>query len=198
MAADVEIWFDYSSPFAYLGSTQIERVAGAAGAEVLWRPFLLGALFKTIGTPLVPLRSFSEPKRANQRRELTRWAAWWGVPFRFSSHFPLHTVLALRVTLLAGSPPALIHRLMRAAWADDEDVSSPDVIAACLRDVGLDPALVDRAREAKPALIDATDEATRRGLPGAPTFIVGEHLYWGQDRLQFVEAALRGEPPGGV
>jgi len=198
MAADVEIWFDYSSPFAYLGTTQIERVAEAAGAQVRWRPFLLGALFETVGTPLVPLHAFSEPKRAHQTRDLMRWAAWWGVPYRFTSHFPLRTVLALRVTLLAGSPPALIHRLMRAAWVDDEDVSSPEVVAACLRDAGLDSALVERAREAKQALFDATDEAVARGLPGAPTFFVGERLYWGQDRLQFVEAALRGEPPGGL
>jgi len=198
MPADVEIWFDYSSPFAYLGTTQIERVAAAAGAEVRWRPFLLGALFQTIGTPLVPLRSFSDPKRAHQELELTRWAAWWGVPFRFSSHFPLRTVLALRVTLLAGCPSALVHRLMRAAWVDDEDLASPEVVAACLRDADLDPTLVERAREAKQALFDATEEAVARGVPGAPTFFVREHLYWGQDRLHFVEAALRGEPPGGA
>ncbi|MCZ7679637.1 MAG: DsbA family protein [Sandaracinaceae bacterium] len=78
----VDVYFDYSSPFAYLGATQIERVAREAGGAVRWRPFLLGALFKAIGTPLVPLDAMSEPKRRYQRLELERWAAHWGCPSR--------------------------------------------------------------------------------------------------------------------
>lgn len=195
MAAVVECFFDYSSPFAYLGSTQIEAVAARAGAEVRWRPFLLGALFERIGTPMIPLHSFPASKRRHQELDLARWADFWGVPFRFTSTFPLRTVLPLRVTLLADGAPALVHRLMRAAWVDDEDVARPEVVARCLAEVGLDAALVERAADARDALRAATEHAIAIGCPGAPCFVVGDQLYWGQDRLQFVEAALRGRPP---
>ena len=192
----VDCWFDYSSPFAYLGTTQVERVAREAGGEVRFRPFLLGALFKKLGTPLVPLHSFNAPKRAHQEADLERWASVWEVPFRFTTRFPLRTVTALRITLLAGSPPPLIHRIMRAAWVDDEDPNDPAVLRRCLADAGLDEALAERAGEAKQALFDATEEALDRGVPGAPTFVVGDQLYWGQDRLDFVRRALEGRPPG--
>lgn len=194
----MDVYFDYSSPFAYLGTTQIERVAREAGGRVRWRPFLLGGLFKAIGTPLVPLNAMSEPKRRYQMLELERWAAHWGVPFRFNPTFPLRTVDALRLTLLAPEErrAALIHRIMRAAWADAEDVGDRAVLARCARDAGLDPALLDRTSEAKEALRTATDEAVAVGCPGAPCFVVEGELYWGQDRLAFVRAALEGRPPG--
>ena len=192
----VEVYFDYSSPFAYLGTTQIERGARAAEARVEWRPFLLGALFKAIGTPMVPLHAMPEPKRRYQEVELVRWAAHWGVPYAFNTHFPLRTVDALRLTLLAPEEARarLVHRVMRAAWAEDRDVGDRDVLARCASDVGLEPDLLDRVGEAKEALIAATDAAIAAGCPGAPCFVVrrGEQreLFWGQDRLSFVEAAL--------
>lgn len=193
----VDVYFDYSSPFAYLGTTQIERVAREAGGRVRFRPFLLGALFKTIGTPLVPLHAMPEAKQRHQRLDLERWAAFWNVPFAFTPHFPLRTVDALRLTLLAPEPrvSALVHRVMRAAWVDGEDVADHAVLARCLREVELDPALIERTGEMRDALKAATDEALALGCPGAPSFVVEGELYWGQDRMEFVRAALEGRPP---
>ncbi|MGE0790301.1 MAG: 2-hydroxychromene-2-carboxylate isomerase [Sandaracinaceae bacterium] len=193
----VECFFDFSSPFAYLGTTQIERVAAEAGGEVRFRPFLLGALFKALGTPLVPLHTFPESKRRHQELDLARWADFYGVPFRFTSHFPLRTVTALRLALVVDEP-RFVHRVMRAAWVEDRDVGQNDVLSACLSDLGLDPALVERTEEpeVKARLREATDEALARGVPGAPTFIVEDRVYWGQDRLPFVDRALRGRPVG--
>lgn len=190
----VECWFDYSSPFAYLGTTQVERVARESGGCVVFRPFLLGALFKEIGTPLVPLETFSEAKRRHARIDLDRWADHWGVPFRFASRFPLRTVDALRVTLLApeANRALLVHAIMRATWVDDRDPADPEVLRGCLAAAGIDPALLERVGDAKPLLFAATEEAVRAGLPGAPTFVVGEQLFWGQDRLEFVAKALCG------
>jgi 2-hydroxychromene-2-carboxylate isomerase len=91
---------------------------------------------------------------------------------------------------------ALVHRLMRAAWVDGEDLADRDVLARCSRDLELDRSLLDRTGEAKDALRAATDEAIAIGCPGAPCFVVEGELYWGQDRLDFVRAALEGRAPG--
>ena len=122
MPERVDAFIDYSSPFAYLGSTQVERVAREAGAQARFRPFLLGALFKAIGTPTVPIEAMSEAKRVYLRLDMERWAEHYGVPFVWSSHFPVRTVDALRVTLLApdAQRAAVVHSIMRAVWVDDE------------------------------------------------------------------------------
>jgi 2-hydroxychromene-2-carboxylate isomerase len=195
----VECFFDYSSPWAYLGTTQIERVAAEAGARVVWKPFLLGALFKAIGTPLVPIATMPEVKRRHVMIDLGRWASHWQVPFRFTSRFPIRTVTALRLTLLAPEDrrAALVHRLMRACWVDDADAEDPETLRAAAADAGVDPELVAACSTppAKEALHAATAEAEARLVPGAPTFLVGEHLFWGQDRLDFVKKALMGWHP---
>ena len=194
MPERVDAFIDYSSPFAYLGSTQVERVAREAGAQARFRPFLLGALFKAIGTPTVPIEAMSEAKRVYLRLDMERWAEHYGVPFVWSSHFPVRTVDALRVTLLApdAQRAAVVHSIMRAVWVDDEDPSDLGVLGRCLERAGADPALLARRAEAKELLFAATEEARKLGVPGAPTFVVGEDLFWGQDRLDFVARRLRG------
>src|SRR5262245_7838223 len=125
MSATIDAWIDCSSPFSYLGSTQIERVVREAdpGRGVRFRPFLLGGLFKAIGTPLVPIAAMPEAKRRLHLHDLARWADVWGVPFRFSSRFPLRTVDAMRLLLLAPEErrTPLVHALMRTTWVDDRD-----------------------------------------------------------------------------
>ncbi|MCB9618839.1 MAG: 2-hydroxychromene-2-carboxylate isomerase [Sandaracinus sp.] len=200
MSGHVECFFDYSSPFAYLGTTQIERVTHEEGATFAWRPFLLGALFRSIGTPDVPIATFSEAKRRAQLLDLHRWSRVHGVGFRFPSRFPLRSVDALRLTYVVpeAERSAFIARVMRAAWVDDEGLER-EVLARCLKDVGLDEALLARVDEpeTKAALRATTEEAERRGAPGAPTFFVTvdgrESAVWGQDRLEFVRLALRGQ-----
>jgi 2-hydroxychromene-2-carboxylate isomerase len=189
-----DFWFDFSSPFAYLGSTQIEAVARAAGATVRWRPLLLGALFKQIGTPDVPLFAMPESKRRYTMGELTRWAHWWDVPFRMATRFPMRTVAALRLVLAADLAPALIHRLFRALWVEDADLADDATLRRLTAEVGLDPGLVDRTQDAaiKQALIDHTAAARDAGVFGVPTCVVDGDVYWGQDRLDLVAAALRG------
>jgi 2-hydroxychromene-2-carboxylate isomerase len=160
----------------------------------VYQPFLLGGLFRAIGTPMVPLEVMPAPKARYVRRELERFAARDGIPYVFSTRFPLRTVDALRLTLLAPEErrARIVHAIMRATWAEDRDPADAAVLAACARAAGVDPALVDRTGDAKAALIAATDEAIALGVPGAPTFQVGSELFWGQDRLLFVEKALAG------
>jgi 2-hydroxychromene-2-carboxylate isomerase len=193
-----EFFFDYSSPYTYLASTQVQALAARAGAEARYRPMLLGGLFKAIGTPMVPVATFSEPKRRYIAQDLVDSAAYLGVPFRWSSRFPIRTVAPLRLTIAAGTPPSLVDAIFHACWAEDRDISSPEVLRAILDEVGLDPGLLDRAQEPeiKQALTTATSEAVAAGVCGAPSFLVRSHLFWGQDRLDLVEKTLAGwEPP---
>jgi 2-hydroxychromene-2-carboxylate isomerase len=199
-AAEVSFFFDVSSPFAYLASTQIEAVAARNGARVRFRPFLLGGLFKAIGTPDVPLFTMPAPKRAHAAADMNRWAAHYGVPLNFPSRFPMNTVKALRMILALPEEqrPPLVHALYRAFWVDDRDLADDAELAAIAAGAGLDGAALVAATKtdaAKERLKDATNEAVRLGLFGAPTFQVGDVLIWGQDRLLFVEKALRGWRP---
>jgi 2-hydroxychromene-2-carboxylate isomerase len=199
---EVSFFFDVSSPFAYLASTQIEAVARRAGAVVRWRPFLLGGLFKAIGTPDVPMFTMPAPKRENVAVDLGRWAEHWGVPFRFSTRFPMNTVKALRMILQLPDErrPPLVHALFRALWVEDRDLGDDAELAAIATSVGLDGAALvagTKGDAVKEQLKAATAEAERLGLCGAPSFLVGDLLFWGQDRLLFVEKALRGWRPRG-
>ncbi len=204
---ELDFFFDFSSPFAYLGATQIERIAREHGATLRLRPFLLGALFKRIGTPDVPLFAMSEPKRRCMLRELERWSERWGVPFRFPSRFPMNTVKALRLLLGASDEERLrlLLPMFRAYWAEDRDLSDDDTLALILRREGIDPGPRLEAARGQPlreALRVATSEAEAAGVHGVPSFLVTfgaseTQLFWGQDRLELVEDALEGWAPSG-
>lgn len=195
-----EFFFDFSSPFAYLASTQVEALAARKGATLVYRPFLLGALFKAIGTPNVPLFAMPEPKRKHVTADLHRWADHYGVPFRFASRFPMNTVKPLRMVLAAPQDRVadLVAATYRAYWVDDRDISADDVLESVATSVGLDGAALVAAtadERLKQRLKEATELAERSGVCGAPCFLVGDLLFWGQDRLLFVEKALDGWCP---
>lgn len=190
----IPFYFDFSSPFAYLASTQIELVARRAGAVVDYRPILLGGLFKAIQTPNVPIFEMPAPKRLHQGVELQRWASRCGVPFKFSSHFPLRTTHALRVVLAAPADarPSIVRALFEAAWVLDQDLSQETVVDAIATRSGASPDAIEAARsdELKLELRRRTDAAKEAGVFGVPTFLVGDEMFWGQDRVDALELAL--------
>lgn len=197
----VHFFYDFSSPFAYLASTQIERIAASANARLRWRPMLLGAVFRDLGTPNVPLNAMAASKRAYQLRDLAHWAAYWDQPFVFARTFPQRTITALRLALLAGERIAdLSHALFRVPWVEDGDLNDRATLARVLAAGGFDPAeMLEKTQEpaVKKMLFDNTAEAVERGVFGAPTCIVegadgGEDaLFWGQDRLELVEVVAK-------
>jgi 2-hydroxychromene-2-carboxylate isomerase len=197
--APVDFYFDYSSPFSYIAAARAEQVLGAVAR---WRPILLGGLFRQIGTPDVPLFEQSPEKRRHTMQDLDRQARQAGIPFKFPSRFPVKTVLPLRATIAAGSPPALVRALGTALWAEDRDIGDPSVVRAICEAVGLDGAqLVAQAEspEIKGALLANTKAAEAAGVFGVPTFVVhaperGALLYWGNDRLHLAASASAGEP----
>lgn len=193
-------YFDFSSPFAYLGATQVESVAAKCGAVVRYRPFLLGGLFREIGTPNVPLAEMSDAKRRHSLADMARWADHYGVPLRFPTRFPMNTVKPLRcaIALPEDARRDIVVPIFQAYWAEDRDISDDAVLRDVLTKVGHDAdALLQKTNDAaiKAALKEATDTAKDLGICGAPSFVVGDLVFWGQDRLLFVEKALNGWRP---
>lgn len=192
---EATFYFDFASPYTYLAATQVERIAAETGARVTWRPVLLGAIFKELGTPIPPLLQKSQAQQRFLLRDLNDWARRWGVPFQFPSRFPLMTVKALRMVLAAPESQqiALARALFAAYWVDDRDLSDPDELCAIADVAGCEGrSLLDRTADAdvKAALAQNTAAALRAGVFGLPAFTVGDQLYFGQDRLDFLATAL--------
>lgn len=196
----LEIFFDFSSPFSYLACTQVEAVCARTGAALTWKPMFLGGVFKAIEGPMVPIQTFPEAKRTHYMLDLHRWAEDHGVPFTFPSRFPMMTVAPLRVvTLLEGEEQSrFIHAVNAAYWSQDRNISDKGVLAELLSEQGLSPELLIQTAdpEVKQRLQASTEEAVSRGVFGAPAlFVNGDLMFWGQDRLDFVEKALKGWRP---
>jgi 2-hydroxychromene-2-carboxylate isomerase len=210
----LELWFDFSCPYAYLASKRAPALACGAGVTLAWRPMLLGGVFRGIGAGEGPMATLGPAKAAHNARDMHRWAELFGVPFRTPAAHPMRTVRALR-TLLAlpdSRWPAAIEALYAAYWQRGEDVTRDEVIAAALRQAGTSEdditAALRRADsdEIKDELRRRTDEAIALGIFGAPAWVVRPQglLLWGQDRMGWVEAVLggwdpdAGAPPGGT
>ena len=192
----LHVYWDFSSPFAYLGSTQIEAMAARTSATVVWHPILLGGLFRSLGAPEVPLATFSPAKQGYLLKDLQRWAEFWRVPFTFPSRFPTSSLKALRVYFALAEEHRASYReaVFRACWADDRDITDDAVLAECVGDEARAKDALARATsdEVKGALRASTDAALGHGVFGVPTFRVNDELFWGQDRLELVEDALLG------
>jgi len=205
----LELWFDFSCPYAYLASRLASRM------DVVWKPMLLGGVFRGIGAGDGPMATLSPQKAAHNQADMHRWAAHFGVPFQLPAAHPMRTVRALR-TLLAlphSRWPDAIHAIYAAYWQRAEDITSDAVIARALEGAGFGAAEVAAALERAddPAIKDElrarTDEAIALGVFGAPAWVLrrpqGPLLLWGQDRIEWVTAALAGwdpdagPPPGG-
>ena len=197
----VDFFYDFSCPYAYLAHTQIEALCARAEAELVWRPMLLGGVFKAVGTVQVPFASMIPTKARHNAFDMLRWAEHFDVPLTTPPTHPNRTVLALRATLAADAEiPRASKAIFAAYWARGRDVAEPAVVREALDGAGLDGAgLVARAEDPaiRADLRARTDEAIAHGIFGAPAFVVtapgvAGDLFWGQDRLDFVEKALGG------
>ena len=192
----IEFFWDAASPYTYLAATQIEPLAARTGAAVIWRPFLLGKVFEATGNRMPA----AVPAKAKHLfRDVQRWARHYGVPVAFPKVFPVNSVLVLRAGIAAaaeGKGAEFATAAMHAYWADGSDISQPEVVSAVAASVGLDGAallLQAQAQPVKDQLRANTEEAVRRGAFGAPSFFVGEQMFWGNDRLVLLEEVLSGK-----
>lgn len=193
----LEFFWDVGSPYTYLASTQIDALAARTGVELVYRPFLLGGVFKASNN-VMP--GANPAKAAYMMADLRRWRAHYGVSLRIPVEevtFPLNTVLPMRVATAAskeGKAEQICHALMKAYWVDGGDVSDEAVLRPAIEAAGLDPAATLEAAvspEVKQSLREVTDEAVRRGAFGAPALFWGDELFWGNDRLHLLEEAIR-------
>jgi len=211
----LELWFDFSCPYAYLASRRAPHLARAAGVELAYKPMLLGGVFRGVGAGDGPMATLSAPKAAHNHHDMHRWAEIFGAPFQLPRAHPMRTVRALRVLLALPHSrwPAAIEAIYAAYWQRAEDVTQDAVIANALRNGGVSEddiaAALEGAEDRKDELRQRTDEAIALGIFGAPAWVVRPSgrdrpiLLWGQDRMDWVSAVLAGwdpdagPPPGG-
>ena len=196
MSKQVEFFFDVGSPAAYLAWTQVPRIARATGAQVEYRPFLLGGVFQATGN-----RSPMEVPAKGQYMvdDLQRFARKYEVPFAHNPHFPLNTLALMRMALgLQLREPdrmvPFVDAAYRATWVEGKNMNDPATVGAVLQAAGFAPDKL-LALASDPAIKDelkaVTQQAVQRGVFGAPTFFIGPDMFWGQDRLDFVQEALK-------
>jgi 2-hydroxychromene-2-carboxylate isomerase len=195
MTKTVEFYFDFGSPNAYLAYKRLPAIVERTGAGLVYRPMLLGGVFKETGNQSpVALAA----KRPNSRNDLIRFAKRYHVPFRMNPHFPVNTLQLMRGAVAAqrdGYFEPYAEAVFRGMWEEGRSLGDPEVLRTTLREAGIDAAAFEEAigsDDVKDRLKVLTNEAVARGVFGAPTFFVGDEMFFGQDRLDFVEEALNG------
>ncbi|HEY7639459.1 MAG TPA: 2-hydroxychromene-2-carboxylate isomerase [Steroidobacteraceae bacterium] len=187
----LEFWFEFASTYSHIAAQRIERVAGAAGVPVLWRPFLLGPIFRKQGWNDSPFNIYPA-KGVYMWQDLERQCAKHSIAFRKPSAFPRPSLLATRIALALESSPQrvaeFVRRVYHANFYQDADTTNDDIVRSLLRSMAwsdVDAVLAQATSvETKERLRRRGDEAFERGIFGAPTFLVGRELYWGNDRLE--------------
>lgn len=194
MKRSIEFFFDFGSPATYLAWTQIQTLADRCNADIQWRPMLLGGVFKATGNQspaMIPA------KGAYMISDLGRYADRYGVEMNFNPHFPVNTLMLMRGAVAYQNGERFhqyLSAVFTALWVDEKNLNEPEVMAEVLTAAGFDGDEFMRlcASDAVKTTLKAnTEEAVDRGVFGAPSLFVDGELFFGQDRLEFVEAALR-------
>ncbi len=193
MSKTVEFYFDFTSPYSYLAATRLPQIAEKTGAEIAYKPILLGALMDAVGNrPPATCRN----KAKYMMQELQDIAVEYGVPFTFPAKFPIMALMPLRGTLLIENDlreEPFIQQVFRAYWGEGKDITKEEVIAPIAEECELNWTHFQREckEEAiKQKLKDQTNEAVERGLFGVPTFFVDGKMYFGNESLPRIEKAL--------
>jgi 2-hydroxychromene-2-carboxylate isomerase len=199
MTAQVEYFFDCSSPWTYLGFEALVQAAQEDGFGIVWRPFLVGGVFNTVNPSVYEMRSKPVvPKARYFTKDLHDWIGRSGLAIKWTpSIFPVNSARAMRLCLVAdeaGACEPVARRIFQLYWSEDRDISQADVLAEAAAAGGLDGQALEQADspELKAKLRANTDELIARGGFGSPTYYVGgTDMYFGQDRLVLVREAVR-------
>ncbi|MEL6481245.1 MAG: 2-hydroxychromene-2-carboxylate isomerase [Pseudomonadota bacterium] len=195
----IDYYLTTVSPYAYLTGDRIEQIAVKHGARVVYRPVDLGKVFPTTGG--LPLAKRAPARKAYRFQELRRWSQALEMPLTLEpAHFPVSpeasSLAVCAAARLGADAGALARYYLAACWAEERDLADPAVVAAGLEAVGL-PA--DAVTDADRATFAANAEAAlAAGVFGAPSFVVGDELFWGQDRLEMLDLFLAGKVKGSL
>jgi 2-hydroxychromene-2-carboxylate isomerase len=188
-ARGIEFWFDFGSNYSYLSVMRIEAEAAARGVRIHWRPFLLGPIFRALGFDNSPF-VLQKEKGAYVWKDMERQCRKYGIALTRPSVFPRAALLAMRVALLGAEREwiaAYCREIMQQNFVHDRDIGSIEVVSEALTKLGL-PAqqIVAEAQSDanKLRLREQTEAAASKGIFGAPTFFVGDEMFWGNDRLE--------------
>ncbi|MBI1239915.1 MAG: 2-hydroxychromene-2-carboxylate isomerase [Alphaproteobacteria bacterium] len=198
--ARLEFFFDCSSPWTYLAFTQVQPIIARTKAEIAWRPILVGGVFNAVNQEVYERRANPDPRKHRYyEKDLRDWTRHVGLAIGRPPVFPVRSFKAMRAVIAAeplGKLLPLAKALFETYWGDLEDISQDDVLTRVFARVGLDPneMMAEIATDSiKNALRANTDELIARGGFGSPTmFVNGDDMYFGNDRLPLVEAALAG------
>jgi len=200
LAARIDYYLSLNSPWVHLGAERLEAIAARHGASIHLHPVDFGTIFAASGG--LPLPKRSPQRQAYRMQELARWRDHLGIPihlrpsaFPVAEALPASLVIAVRDTLGEAPALALAHRILKALWQEERDTASPAVLGALMQEIGLDPdTLLPLAGEPRWMEHRAADSeaALARGVFGAPSYVVGEAIFWGQDRLDFLDRHLAG------
>ena len=191
----VEFYFDLGSPYSYLAYYRLLQMAEQQEIQIVYKPILLGGVFKATGnrSPIeIPV------KGAYSILDMQRWAEYYQIPMQMNPHFPMNTLTLMRILtgvqlLHLEKFEQVLKLLFDAMFGTPKNLNEPTVLAEVLKPSGFsveDIMSMVQSDVVKQKLITETEQAIQRGIFGAPTFFVGDEMYWGQDRLHFVEQAL--------
>jgi 2-hydroxychromene-2-carboxylate isomerase len=189
MNKSIDFWFDFASTYSYLSASRIELLATAKDIQVNWRPFLLGPVFTAMGWNDSPFNIYPSKGRY-MWRDMERLCKHYGLPLRRPSKFPRNGLRPARIICVHKDAPWIpdfVRSVFAAGFAMDQDVGDREVVAGLLRDLGLDAGALIAAGESpegKDLLRRQTEKAFNLDIFGAPTFIVGGEIFWGNDRLE--------------
>ena len=193
--AQIDYFFTPLSPYTYLAGTRLEQIAAQSGADITYRPILLAKVFEATGGVALPQRH--ESRQAYRFQDLARSAAMEGLAINLRpAHFPTNPVPASCAIIAAqdeggGNLGALCHSLCRAVWAEERDISQDEVIAACLTAAGFDAGLATSGMLSGVDVLERnTQDAIKAGVFGSPSYVAGDQVFWGHDRLAHLAAHL--------
>ncbi|WP_050467529.1 2-hydroxychromene-2-carboxylate isomerase [Herbaspirillum chlorophenolicum] len=188
-APAIEFWFDFGSNYSYISVMRIEQEAAAAGARVVWRPFLLGPVFRALGWSTSPF-VLQKEKGDYTWKDMQRQCRKYGLPWQRPSSFPRSAVPPTRIALANAEQPWIgefCRRVMQLNFVDDRDIDHAGLVHEVLQAMGLPAqALWEQAQSEawRERLRTQIGMAHQRGIFGAPTFFVGDEMFWGNDRLE--------------
>ncbi len=194
----IEFFYDVSSPWTYFACDRIEAFCECNGADLVWKPFLVGGVFNKVNPSVYQRRENPvPPKDAYYQKDMQDWARYQGITMIKPSVFPLNSVKALRGAFVAideGTVGAYSRACFEAYWRDDKDLSQEDVLRDVVTSVGMDAdSFFERIADdaVKRRLFETTDDIIARGGFGSPTFFIdGDDMYFGNDRLELMQAAI--------